>query len=114
MAYLRSEKETIEVSYNINKIWETIPKALEKLEWKISEIDENKHQIKLKTTGAFLSYSSDLFIDLSRVDEKTTRMTVKAETPVTTITSVLDFGRTRDRIELFIGILAQLLDNKIS
>jgi hypothetical protein len=43
------------------------------------------------------------------VDEKTARVTVTAETPVTTITSIFDFGRTRDRIELFFEALAKQL-----
>lgn len=110
MAYLRTEKDHIEISFSIEKIWAAIPKAITKLEWEIQETDEKTHHIKAKTSGAFLSYGSDLFIDLVKVDEKTTRMTVKAETPVTTITSVADFGRTRDRIEMFIATLAELMN----
>jgi hypothetical protein len=56
-----------------------------------------------------MSYPSTLKIDLSAVNEKTTRMIIAAETPVTTITSVADYGRTRERIEQFVTTLAKLM-----
>ena len=111
MAYLRTETENLEVSFSIEKIWAAIPNTISKLEWKIEETDQKTHHIKVKTAGAFLSYSSDLSIDLTMVNEKTTRMAIKAETPVTTITSVADFGRTRDRIEMFVVTLASLMNS---
>jgi hypothetical protein len=46
------------------------------------------------------------------VDEKTARFKVKAETPVTTVTAMADFGRTRDRIDLFFEALAKQLREK--
>ncbi len=110
MAYLRTEKENIEVSYPIEKIWADHPKRHFKTKMENRETDQKTHHVKAKTTGAFLSYGSDLLIDLSKVDEKTTRMMIKAETPVTTITSVADFGRTKDRIEMFIETLAELMN----
>ena len=33
MAYLRNEKETIEVDYPLEKIWAAIPEAVKVLEW---------------------------------------------------------------------------------
>lgn len=112
MAYTREETENVEVDYPINQLWEGIPKALEKLEWTIQESDKNTYHLKVKTKGAFMSYPSSMKIDLAKVDDKTTRMLISGETPVTTITSVLDFGRTRERIEKFIVTLAQLMENK--
>ncbi len=112
MAYLRTEKENIEVSYPIENIWTAIPKAITTLKWKIKETDEKTHHIKVETSGGFLSYSSDLLVDLSRVNEKTTRMAIEADTPVTTITSIVDFGRTRDRIEMFVVTLARLMNSQ--
>ncbi len=109
MAYSREEKENLEVSYPINAIWEAIPKAIAKLDWKIQETNEETHHLKVKTKGAFMSYPSTLKIDLAAVDEKTTRMSIVVETPVTTITSVADFGRTRERTEQFVTTLAKLM-----
>ncbi len=109
MAYSREEKENLEVSYPINAIWEAIPKAIAKLDWKIKETNEETHHLKVKTKGAFMSYPSTLKIDLSAVDEKTTRMSIATETPVTTITSVADYGRTRERTEQFVTTLAKLM-----
>ena len=111
MAYLREEKEKLEVSYPLNAVWEAIPKAIAKLEWTIQETNEETHRLKIKTKGAFLSYPSKLIVNLSKVDEKTTQMSIAAETPVTTITSVADYGRTRERIEVFVATLAKLMSS---
>jgi hypothetical protein len=109
MAYLRTEKETVEIDYPLNKVWTAIPKALTSLQWAIEETDDANHHVKAKTKAGLMSYSSVLLINAVSVNEKTTRLTVVAETPVTTITAVVDFGRARDRIELFLRELAQQL-----
>ena len=110
MAYLRKEKETVEIDYAIDKAWKTIPKALTELEWTVEQIDDAAHHIKAKTPKGFVSWSSVLLIDATRVDEKTTRVSVVAETPVTTISSIVDFGRARRRIDLFFATLAKQLN----
>jgi hypothetical protein len=112
MAYTREETETIEVDYAVEQIWENIPKAIAKLEWIIQESDKDTYHLTVKTKGAFMSYPSRMKIVLVSVDDKTTRMLIAGETPVTTITSVLDFGRTRERIEKFVVALAQMMDKK--
>ena len=110
MAYLREEKENLEVSYPIKTLWDNIPKALEKLKWTAEETDEAKFHLKVKTKGGFLSYPSTMKIDLTVVDENTTKMSIAAETPVTTITSIADYGRTRERIDMFVTTLAKLME----
>ncbi len=112
MAYLRNEKETFEIDFPLNAVWETVPKAIESLEWKIEEKNDETHHAKVKTKSGFMAYSSILYVDVVAVDEKTTRMSINAETPVTTITSIADFGRTRDRIELFVEALARQMEKK--
>jgi len=112
MAYLRKENETVEIDYSLGKVWAAVPKALASLEWTIQENDDAAHHVKAKTQGGFMSYPSVLIIDGVKVDEKTARVKVTAETPVTTITSIADFGRTRDRIELFFEALAKQLTSK--
>jgi hypothetical protein len=109
MAYLREAKETLEVSYPLNTVWEAIPKATAKLEWTIQEANAETHTFKIKTKGAFLSYPSNLTVNLSKVDENTTKMSIAAETPVTTITSMADYGRTGERIEVLVSTLAKLM-----
>lgn len=109
MAYLKEQKEKLEISYPLEAIWTAIPKAIEKLDWKIQETDETTHHLKVKTKGGFISYPSMLKIDLTSIDEKTTQMSLLAETPVTTITSVADYGRARERIEQFVTTLAKLM-----
>jgi hypothetical protein len=112
MAYLRKENETVEIDYPLDKVWAAVPKALAILEWAIEETDNTKHHIKAKTKGGFMSYPSMLIIEAAAVDKKTARCKVLAETPVTTITSVADFGRTRDRIDIFLEALANQLTSK--
>jgi hypothetical protein len=114
MAYLRNEKENLEVSYPLEKIWATIPEVITILEWQIEEKDDASHKAKVKTKGGFMAYSSNLYIKVTSVDENTTRMAINAETPVTTITSIIDFGRTRDRIGQFIETLAKQMEKKRS
>ncbi len=109
MAYLKEQKEKIEISYPLNTLWEAIPKAIEKLDWKIQETNESTHHIKVKTKGGFIAYPSNLKIDLVTIDEKTTQMSVLAETPVTTITSMADYGRNDERIGKFVTTLAKLM-----
>jgi hypothetical protein len=109
MAYTRDYEEKFEVDYPLELIWNAIPKAAKALKWTVEEKNDETHIAKLKTTGAFLSFSSMVQVNVSVVNEKTSRLTVSGETPVTTITSMVDFGTTRDRIETFIEQLAVLL-----
>jgi hypothetical protein len=110
MAYLREEKEKIEIDYPIAKVWSAVPEVITRLEWKTKETDEANYKLKVLTKKGFLAYESTLNVDVIAVNESTTRVTISAETPVTTITSMADFGRTRDRIELFIETLALVMD----
>jgi uncharacterized lipoprotein len=112
MAYLREEKETLEVSYPLNAVWQAIPRAVAKVGWTIEETKEQTHYVKIKTKGGFLSYASNLEVNLSQVDEKTTRMSISAATPVTTITSVADYGRTKERVEVLVAALSSLMASK--
>jgi len=114
MAYLRNEKETVEVDYSLEKIWAAIPEAVKALEWKIEEKDDATHKMQVKTKGGFMAYGSSMEVEVKQVDENTTRLLLNAETPVTTITSIIDFGRTRDRMGQFIEILAKVMEKKSS
>jgi hypothetical protein len=112
LAYLRKEKQTVEIDYSLTKIWKAIPKVFTILDWSIDEIDNTAHHVKAKTKAGFMAYSSVLIIDAVSVDEKTARVTVTAETPVTTITSLADFGRTNQRVTLFFEALAKQLSSQ--
>ncbi len=109
MAYLRREKETVEMDFPLNKVWQVVQKTIESLGWKVEETDEVAHRVKAKTKNAFMSYSSTLLIEVLAFNEGTTRVRVSAETPVTTITSVMDFGRTKERIDSFLVALGMQL-----
>ena len=114
VAYLRREKEIVEMDFPIEKVWEAISKAITTLDWAIEEADNSVHRIKTKTRGAFMSYSSQLTIEAISKTEKTTRVNVSAETPVTTLTGIVDFGRTRERIDSFLMALMSQLTSKTS
>ena len=109
MAYLRKEKETVEMDYTLSRVWAAIRRVLTILEWNIEQTDESAHHVKAKTKSGFMSWSSLLLIDAVSVNEKTTRVSVAAETPVTTITATVDFGRTRQRINQFLTELSREL-----
>ncbi len=106
MAYLRKEKQTFEIDYPLPDVWVAIPDVLNSLEWTTEEIDDKEHRAKIRTKPGFMSYSSILTIEGTAVDEKKCRITVEGQTPVTTITSLADFGRTSDRVALFFETLA--------
>ena len=110
MAYLRKEQDTVEIDYAIDKVWMAIPKALKELGSTIDKIDEKARHIRAKTQKGFVSWGSTLLIDVKPVDEKTTRVSVAAETPFTTISAVIDFGRARRRIDLLFAALAKQLN----
>jgi hypothetical protein len=109
MAYLRKENQTVETNHSLKKVWNAIPKALASLEWSTEETDEEVHHVKAKTKAAFMSLSSVLMIDVIGVGENTTRISVVAETPVTTITSIVDFAQGKRRIDLFLSELSKHL-----
>jgi hypothetical protein len=109
MAYLREGEQAVEIDFTVEAIWAAIPKAVEKLEWTIESKDDYTHHFEIKTKGAFLSYHSILQVDLTAIDEKTSKMTIKGETPVTTITAMADYGRTNERIDLFVITLANIM-----
>jgi hypothetical protein len=112
LAYLRKEKETFEIDYPLAEIWAAIPRTLTSLGWVIEEIDDAEHYAKVKTKSGFMAYSSVITIYAVSVEKETARVTVTAETPVTTITSIADFGRTQHRIDLFFETLAKQLNTK--
>lgn len=106
VAYLRKEKQTFEIGYPLPEVWAAIPDVLNSLEWTTEEIDDKAHRAKIRTKPGFMAYSSRLTIEGTAMDEKKCRITVEGQTPVTTITSLADFGRTSDRVALFFETLA--------
>ncbi len=112
MAYLRTTKQELEADFPLEDIWRAIPEALAELKWEIEEKDDNAHLLKVKTQSSFLSYSSTLIIHASKVNEKTTNIKIDAGTPVTTITSVMDFGQADERISTFVISLAKIMNTK--
>jgi hypothetical protein len=109
MAYLRKEKETVEVDFPLPKVWEALSKAITSIEWTIEETDELKRELKVKTKANFMAYASVITVNVTAASEKVTRVNLSAETPVTTITGIVDFGRTRERIDtLLLALIKQL------
>ncbi len=109
MAYLRKEKETVEIDYSLNKVWIAIQKVLANLNWNTEQIDETAHHLKAKTKAGPMSWSSVLLIDAAPVHENTTRVSVVVETPSTTITAIVDFSKGKRRMNLFLMELGKQL-----
>jgi hypothetical protein len=111
LAYLKEAKQELEVDFSLASIWEAIPKAVDELGWAIQEKDEATHHLKINIAGSLTSYGSMLEIELIRLNEKTTRVVVVGETPVTTITSTLDFSQNSGCIDTFILALAKIMNS---
>lgn len=114
MAYLRKENELIEVDYSLDKVWGALVKAISSLEWKLEESDDKTHKLKTKTKGNLMAYASDLTVKAAASGENKTQVAISAETPVTTITGIVDFGRTRERIDTFLFALYKQLNAETS
>jgi hypothetical protein len=114
MAYLRKEKEIVEMDFPLQTVWEEIIKAVTNLQWAIQETNEETRQVKAQTKANFMAYPSILTIQAIGVTDKTTRVTVSAETPVTTVTGIVDFGRTRERLDSFLLALVKQLKGERS
>ena len=109
MAYLRREKEIVDVDFPLSTVWEAAKKATISLEWNIEQANEANYQLTAKSKSNFMAYASELTINVVAQNEKTTRVTISADTPVTTITGIVDFGRTRERIDSFLLALTKQL-----
>jgi len=109
MAYLRKENEIIEMDYPLNKVWEAIQKVIIDLQWTVEETKESEHKIKAKTKKTFMSYSSLFLVTAEAIKENATRVQISAETPVTTLTAIADFGKTKERLNLFLSALSNHL-----
>jgi hypothetical protein len=114
MAYLRKEKETVEVDFPISKVWVDLAKAATSLEWTVEEADEETHQMKIKTKSNFMAYASLLVIDATPMNENATKVSISAETPVTTITGLFDIGRTSERIDTFLRVLQKQVNGEVT
>ena len=110
MAYLKEIKQELELDFSLASVWEAIPKAVGALGWALLEKDEATHRLKIGIAGSLTSYGSELVIELSKLNEKTTRLVVFGETPVTTITSTLDFRQNEGCINTFILTLAKIMN----
>jgi hypothetical protein len=110
MAFLRERKKEVDIDFPVAAIWEALPKAVEEFDWDILEKDEAAHRMSIRTNDTLTSYASTLRIELKPLSEKSARMTVYGETPVTTITSTLQFGQTYDVVDDFVLALADVMN----
>jgi hypothetical protein len=110
MAYLRKEKETVEIDYPLDKVWMSVKRVLVSLSMTSEKIDDATHYVKVKTKARLFTLSSILFINAEAVDEEKTRVEVAAETPVTTITAMMNFGGAKHQINIFLMELGRQLD----
>jgi len=106
MAYLQEEREIVEMDFPINVVWETSKKVISCFDWTIVEIDESTCCMHVKTKEVcFLSCATVLSVEVKVVSDNVSRVTVSAETPVTTMTSV-NFAKTQAYINSFLGALS--------
>lgn len=111
MAYLREIKQEIDVDFSLESVWEAIPKAVAELDWEIQEKDEATHHLTVNVPGNLTSYESMIKIQLSKLNDKTTLVAISGETPVTMITSTLNFSQTNEYIDDFALTLAKIMNS---
>lgn len=109
VAYVRREESTIELSHPLKKVWARIQKTVVSLGWTVEQVDDASHRVKVKSQSSLMAWGSLFIIEAVAINEKTTRISVAAETPVTAITGLVDFGRTGQRIDLFFKELERQL-----
>jgi hypothetical protein len=110
MAYIRERVKELDIDFPLDDIWKALPKAAEEFDWDISDKDDAAYRLTLRTSDTLTSYASTLRVELKPIDKKSTHMTIYGETPVTTITSTLQFGQTYDVTEDFILALADVMN----
>jgi len=110
MAYLRERQKDVDIDFPVEAIWQAIPIAVDELDWEIVDKDEINHRLTVKTSDSLTSYASTLKVELLKISENSSRLIIVGETPVTTITSTLQFGQTFDRIDDFILELAEVMN----
>jgi hypothetical protein len=110
MAYLRERVKQLDIDFPLDDVWKALPKAAEEFDWDISDKDDAAHRLTVKSSDTLTSYGSELRVELKPITEKSTHMTIYGETPVTTITSTLQFGQTCDVTEDFILALADVMN----
>ncbi|MGD6851990.1 MAG: hypothetical protein ACQCN6_08030 [Candidatus Bathyarchaeia archaeon] len=110
MAYLRERKKELDIDFPLESVWQAIPKAVAEFDWQILEKNDAAHQITIETSDTLTSYGSALKVELNRIDQNATHMVISGVTPVTTITSTLQFGQTYDCIEDFVLGLADVMN----
>jgi hypothetical protein len=109
MAYLRKEHDIAEFAYPVSKVWKAIPEVLSVLGWTLEELNERDHCVKARTPSSRLSWGSTLFIEVKPLNANSTMVTVLAESVVTTVTAIVDFGRARRRVSLFFEQLSKVV-----
>ncbi len=110
MAYLRERKKELDIDFPLESIWQAIPQAMQKFDWEILEKDDAAHRLTIETSDTLTSYGSMLKVELTPINQNTTHMVISGVTPVTTITSTLQFGQTYDSIEDFVLGLADVMN----
>jgi hypothetical protein len=110
MAYLRERVKELDIDFPLEAIWKAIATAAEEFDWDISDKNEATHRLTVTTANTLTSYASTLRVELTPITQNSTHMTIYGETPVTTITSTLQFGQTYDVTEDFVLALADVMN----
>ena len=109
VAYVRREEGAAEYAHPLNKVWACIPEVVAGLGWGVEAVDDVAHRVRVKTWSGLFAWGSVFLIDVVAVSDGTTRVNVRAETPVTAITGLVDFGRTGQMIGVFFQELQRQL-----
>jgi len=105
MAWVVSKEDIISLPYSVDVIFNIVPKVVSKFGWKIDHADKALNRFRVKIGMSFWTWGQTMFIDLSKIDERTTKVRVYSEAGGQTF----DWGKNRRDIERFLRELESTL-----
>lgn len=101
-----SKEGAITVPYPLDTVFDAVPPIIADLKWKIDGIDKPLGRFRVKISINFWTWGQTMFIDISKIDENTTKVRVYSEARG----QVYDWGKNRRDIERFFHELETTLD----
>jgi hypothetical protein len=96
-----------EIPYNQTDVFNSIPKAIENLKWRLEDLDHRTFSFRAKTKWSFWGWASKLEGNVNEIDPHHSRLRIEGK-----ITKqLIDEGVTKERIIQFMNELEKLLSS---
>jgi len=103
-----SSEDTISVPYASTVVFDAVPRVLAKLHWNVERIDRPLGRFKVKIGMSLWTWGQTMFIDVSKIDDKSTRVHIYSEASG----QIFDWGKNRRDIDSFFHELKTTLRNE--